>query len=94
MILTWVVNSARGSIAAAALVHGWFGLTLSAIPFLPSESIMPLNTDLLTTTGDLSLMSAYILMAVMFWVVALFLVLVTRGQLAWDESIYKLVPEA
>ncbi|MCH8908635.1 MAG: CPBP family intramembrane metalloprotease, partial [Candidatus Heimdallarchaeota archaeon] len=70
IVLTWIVNRANGSVAAAALVNGWFGVTLSAILFLPSEDDMPLNTDLLTSVGNFSLLSAYIWMAVLFWIFA------------------------
>ena len=85
IILTWVVNQANGSVFAAAMVHGWFGVTLSAIPFLPSEDVVPLDSDLLTTLGDFSVLGAYIWMAIMFWVLALSLVFVTKGNLAYSK---------
>ena len=83
--MAWVVNSANGSVAAAALVHGWFGVNLSMVSFLPSEDIVPLDSDLLTKMVDFSLMGAYIFMALMYWVVAFLLILNTKGKLGYKK---------
>jgi len=74
ILFTWTYNQSKGSILVSVFFHGTMGTTLTYTAFLPSERIVPLSPDLITMTWlPDGLMGPYLGVAVLYWVLALYI---------------------
>lgn len=72
ILFTWTYNHTRGSIAIAALFHGLHGVMLSLVSFLPSEALVPITPDLLTSfwvSGNL--LGPYLVVVIILWALSI-----------------------
>jgi membrane protease YdiL (CAAX protease family) len=77
ILFTWAYNKSKGSILVSVFFHATMGATLSYTAFLPSERVVPLSPDLITMMWlPDGLMGPYLGVAVLYWVLALY---VLRG---------------
>lgn len=77
ILFTWAYNKSNGSILVSIFFHATMGATLSFTAFLPSERAVPLSPDLITMTWlPDGLMGPYLGVAVLYWVLAIY---VLRG---------------
>ncbi|KTG28348.1 CPBP family intramembrane glutamic endopeptidase [Haloferax profundi] len=74
-LLTWVYNGTRGSVLLALLAHAGFNTANSTLVPLPAEA---LDGD--AATGVL------VAVTVVVWVLAILLVVLTRGRLGYDAD--------
>ena len=73
ILFTWAYNKSKGSILVSVFFHATMGATLSYTAFLPSERVVPVSTDLITMTWlPDGLMGPYLGVAVLYWVLALY----------------------
>ena len=73
ILFTWAYNRSKGSILVSVFFHATMGATLSYTAFLPSERVGPVSTDLITMTWlPDGLMGPYLGVAVLYWVLALY----------------------
>lgn len=74
ILFTWAYNKSKGSILVSIFFHATMGATLSYSAFLPSERVIPLSPDLLTMTWlPDGLMGPYLGVALLYWVIALYI---------------------
>jgi membrane protease YdiL (CAAX protease family) len=79
ILFTWAYNKSKGSILVSVFFHATMGATLSYTAFLPSEAVVPVSPDLLTMTWlPDGLMGPYLGVALLYWVLALWIL---RGGL-------------
>ena len=83
ILYTWIYNNTQGSILIAVLYHALFGVTLSFMPFLPSESVVPITPTLIGTFTFTSVFGPYLAVTALFWVVAIVVAVATRGRLGY-----------
>jgi hypothetical protein len=77
ILFTWAYNKSRGSILVSVFFHATSGATLSYTAFLPSERVIAISPELITMTWlPDGLMGPYLGVAVLNWVLALY---VLRG---------------
>ena len=77
ILFTWAYNKSNGSILVSIFFHATMGATLSYTAFLPSERVVPLSPELITMTWlPNGLMGPYLGVAVLYWVLAIY---VLRG---------------
>lgn len=77
ILFTWAYNKSQGSILVSIFFHATMGATLSYTAFLPSERAVPITPDLITMTWlPDGLMGPYLGVAVLYWVLAIY---VLRG---------------
>mgnify|MGYP001555497745 CR=1 FL=1 len=77
ILFTWAYNKSNGSILVSIFFHATMGATLSYTAFLPSERAVPLSPELITMTWlPDGLMGPYLGVAVLYWVLAIY---VLRG---------------
>ena len=77
ILFTWAYNKSNGSILVSIFFHATMGATLSYTAFLPGEDVVPLSTELLTMTWlPDGLIGPYLGVAVLYWVLAVY---VLRG---------------
>jgi len=77
ILFTWAYNKSKGSILVSIFFHATMGATLSYTAFLPGEDVVPLSPELLTMTWlPDGLMGPYLGVAVLYWVLAVY---VLRG---------------
>lgn len=88
ILYVWVYNNTKGSILIAALFHGLFGITLSAVPILPSERTIPINSDLITMIEVPTSAYPYAVFVTIIWLIAIFIIFKTNGTLNYmpDEA--------
>ena len=73
ILFTWAYNRSNGSISVSILFHATMGATLSYSAFLPSEDVVPVSPDLITLTWlPDGLMGPYLGVAVLYWILALY----------------------
>ena len=74
VLFTWAYNKSGGSILVSVFFHATMGATLSFTAFLPSEQAIPLSPDLITMTWlPDGLMGPYLGVALLYWVIALYI---------------------
>ena len=74
ILFTWAYNKSQGSILVSVFFHGTMGATLTYTAFLPSESAVPISPDLITMTWlPDGLMGPYLGVAVLYWILALYI---------------------
>lgn len=74
ILFTWVYNKSQGSILVSVFFHAAMGATLSYTAFLPSERAVPVSVDLITMTWlPDGLMGPYLGVAVLYWLLALYI---------------------
>jgi membrane protease YdiL (CAAX protease family) len=77
ILFTWAYNKSNGSILVSIFFHATMGATLSYTAFLPGEDVVVLSPELLTMTWlPDGLMGPYLGVAVLYWVLAIY---VLRG---------------
>ena len=77
ILFTWAYNKSNVSILVSIFFHATMGATLSYTAFWPSERDVPLSPDLITMTWlPDGLMGPYLGVAVLYWVLAIY---VLRG---------------
>lgn len=77
ILFTWAYNKSNGSILVSIFFHATMGATLSFAAFLPGEDVVPLSPELLTMTWlPDGLMGPYLGVAVLYWMLAIY---VLRG---------------
>ena len=77
ILFTWAYNTSNGSILVSIFFHATMGATLSYTAFLPGEDVVVLSPELLTMTWlPDGLMGPYLGVAVLYWVLAIY---VLRG---------------
>ena len=77
ILFTWAYNRSGGSILVSVFFHATMGATLSYTAFLPGEDVVPISPDLLTMVWlPDGLMGPYLGVAVLYWILALY---VLRG---------------
>jgi membrane protease YdiL (CAAX protease family) len=82
ILFTWAYNRSGGSIAVSVVCHATSGMSLSYVAFLPAESVVPVSTDLLLMTWlPDGLMGPYLGVAILYWVLALYVLLGGFGGL-------------
>ncbi|MBV7327630.1 CPBP family intramembrane metalloprotease [Chloroflexi bacterium TSY] len=87
ILYTWIFNNTRGSILIAVLYHALFGVTLSFMPFLPPESVVPITPALIRDFNFFdSVFGPYIATVAVFWVVAAIIVVATKGDLSYNAT--------
>lgn len=75
LLFTWAYNRSKGSISVSVFFHATMGATLSYTAFLPSEGLVPLSPELITMTWlPDGLMGPYLGVAVLYWVLAIYVV--------------------
>lgn len=73
ILFTWAYNKSKGSILVSIIFHGTMGATLSYTAFLPPEREVSVSPDLITMTWlPDGLMGPYLGVAVLYWVLALY----------------------
>jgi membrane protease YdiL (CAAX protease family) len=79
ILFTWAYNRSKGSILVSVFFHATMGATLSYTAFLPTERAVPITPDLITMTWlPDGLMGPYLGVAVLYWLLAIY---VLRGGL-------------
>ena len=74
VLFTWAYNKSKGSILVSIFFHASIGATISYTAFLPSEEVIPLSPDLITMTWlPDGLMGPYLGVAVLYWLLALYI---------------------
>jgi len=74
LLFTWAYNKSGGSILVSVFFHATMGATLSYSAFLPDENVIPLSSDLITMTWlPDGLMAPYLGVAILYWVLALYI---------------------
>ena len=74
ILFTWVYNKSNGSILVSIFFHATMGASLSYSAFLPDERAVPLSPELVTMTWlPDGLMGPYLGVAVLSWVLALYI---------------------
>ena len=74
VLFTWAYNKSNGSILVSIFFHASIGATISYTAFLPSEEVIPLSPDLITMTWlPDGLMGPYLGVAVLYWLLALYI---------------------
>ena len=74
VLFTWAYNKSKGSILVSIFFHASIGATISYAAFLPSEEVIPLSPDLITMTWlPDGLMGPYLGVAVLYWLLALYI---------------------
>ena len=74
VLFTWAYNKSNGSISVSIFFHASIGATISYTAFLPSEEVIPLSPDLITMTWlPDGLMGPYLGVAVLYWLLALYI---------------------
>ena len=86
IIFVWVYNNTRGSLLIAALFHSLFGVTLSAVPILPGEQVIPITPGLLTQLSVPAAVYPYTFFVLLTWLCALAVTWKTKGQLGYAQS--------
>ena len=77
ILFTWAYNKSNGSILVSIFFHATMGATLSYTAFLPGEDVVVLSPELITMTWlPDGLMGPYLGVAVLYWVLAIY---VLRG---------------
>ena len=74
ILFTWAYNRSNGSILVSVFFHATSGASLSYAAFLPSESVIPITPELITMTWlPDGLMGPYLGVAVLNWLLALYI---------------------
>ncbi len=74
ILFTWAYNKSKGSILVSVFFHATMGATLSYTAFLPGDRVIPLSPDLITMAWlPDGLMGPYLGVAVLYWVLALYI---------------------
>lgn len=82
ILFTWAYNKSQGSILVSVFFHATSGAALSYAAFLPSEQVVPISPELITMTWlPDGLMGPYLGVAVLYWAVALYVLLGGFGGL-------------
>ena len=77
ILFTWAYNRSNGSILVSIFFHATSGASLSYVAFLPGDQVIPIAPDLITMTWlPDGLMGPYLGVAVIYWVLAIY---VLRG---------------
>lgn len=73
ILFTWAYNKSGGSLLVSVFFHATMGATLSYTAFLPSEQAVPISPELITMTWlPDGLMGPYLGVAVLYWILALY----------------------
>jgi membrane protease YdiL (CAAX protease family) len=74
ILFTWAYNKSGGSILVSVFFHATMGATLTYTGFLPSDSVVPISPELITMTWlPDGLMGPYLGVALLYWVLALYI---------------------
>jgi membrane protease YdiL (CAAX protease family) len=74
ILFTWAYNKSGGAISVSIFFHATMGATLTYTAFLPDERVVPVSPDLITMTWlPGGLMGPYLGVAVLYWVLALYI---------------------
>ena len=94
ILFTWAYNRSGGSILVSIFFHATMGATLSYTAFLPSESAVPISPDLITMVWlPDGLMGPYLGVAVLYWILAIYILRGGFGGLGTPPEFEHPIPE-